>query len=281
MYSYFEDPDFVKKQNELKAMNEKLSGINKDFSEKNKPKSVNFGLDDFSTNYESKAPTLGRSKDYMNPLTTNNDESMAKGLDYMGLSNDSKGAPVGSVQSSNTGSFVSNNAGAIGGILGGIGDTISASAKNEYANEKYVDEKELKDEAREKSVGQIKDGVASAIGPFGTLFRGIEKVGNGIGDSIGGEGGAIVNSIFSPDEAIMANMSDKDVSTGDKILGTLVPIYAGISANRAKAKRKKEFMLKQFEVEGIKREQEQRMKYGKESIEKLTALRKAQLGYMI
>ena len=280
-YSYFEGPDFLKKQNELKLLSKKIGETENMFKEKNKfDDPYDFNLDYFGEKKEFQKLGIGKDPNYMNPLTANNDTDIKKGIDYMNL-----GSSSDKVSDTNKGTTENESGGmgigAIGNILGGVGDVIKTQTKNPYNNSNYVDEQALKDESREQGVGKVKDGVASAVGPFGQLFRGIEKMGNGIGDSIGGEAGAGVSALFSPDEAIMANNSDPDVKGSDKVLGMLVPVYAGVSAERAKNKRKKEWEKKQFEIEQAKREQEQRMKDGKDSLEKLTALRKAQLGYMI
>lgn len=88
-----------------------------------------------------------------------------------------------------------------------------------------------------------KDAVASYIGPMGLLFRGIEKLGNGVGDAIGGSSGDYVSSAFSPDEAVMRNNADPDVSTGDKILGTILPFHAAKTSRKASDKRQKAYSL--------------------------------------
>lgn len=286
MNTYFDDPEFVKKQNELKAMDDRLKGLSSSLKKTNSEfgSSDDFKMDDFKNNYESKFQPLGKSKDYKNPLTASNDKDLSGGLDYMGLSRASSAPTTGGGNNALKAAGGGSSGGAMGTIgaaLGGIGDGIKANVKNPYINEGYVDEKAQKDESREQSIGAVKDTVSTAFGPWGMLFRGIEKVGNSAGEAVGGEAGAAVTASFSPDEAIMANNSDPDVKTGDKIMGMLIPQYAGVSAERAKAKRKKEFMIKQFKMEGIKREQEQRMEDGKDSLEKLTNLRRAQLGYMI
>jgi hypothetical protein len=85
-------------------------------------------------------------------------------------------------------------------------------------------------------IDKTKDSVAGALGPFGQLFRGIQKGGQGLGNAIGGDVGAGVSDLFSPEESTMALFKDKDASTIAKIGGT-VPILGGILAKNAKDKK--------------------------------------------
>ena len=63
--------------------------------------------------------------------------------------------------------------------------------------------------------------------------------------------------------------------------GLIYGIADGISDIGKRGKIKKENYLDSMKQDKVKREQEQRMKDGEDSLEKLTAIRKAQLGYMI
>lgn len=176
---------------------------------------------------------------------------------------------------------ISSNYGAMAGqAFGAIASSLPA--KNEFANERYSDAAAEKDMAREKAVGNVKDTVSSALGPWGMLFRGIEKGGNAIGKSIGGSTGAMVSSAFSPDEAIMSNNSDPDVKTGDKILGMILPFHASKTSYKAKKRRKEEFMRQKQKYElGLtvaQREEEQRMAEGLEQIEREKNLVMSQMG---
>ena len=183
--------------------------------------------------------------------------------------------------SSRNGNFVNNYGGMIGSAAGGLSTMFKKS--DEFNSKQYRDEYAEKDENREKSVGSVKDTVASAVGPFGQMFRGIEKLGNSAGDSVGGAGGAMISSLFSPDETVMSMNSDPDVKTSDKIIGSILPLYGAVVNYNAKAKRKRTSMLDaiQNDPDATRREQEQRMKDGEQSLARLTELRKAQLNYIV
>jgi hypothetical protein len=92
------------------------------------------------------------------------------------------------------------------------------------------------DPATNAAVDATKDTIAKATGPFGQAFRGIQKAGQGIGNTIGGEGGAAVSGIFSPEESTIANFKDKDLNVGEKLLGT-VPGLGAVIAKRSAAKK--------------------------------------------
>lgn len=184
------------------------------------------------------------------------------------------------VTANSGGGFMSNYGGMIGQGLSAVGNAIPK--KNEFNNENYQDKTQVEEDTREQSVGAVKDTVSSVFGPWGMLFRGIEKAGNAVGDGIGGKGGAVVSSIFSPDEAIMANNSDPDVKTGDKILGSILPMYGAISSYKAKKKRKDALMLRQqkeaLNMTVADREAEQRMQEGLEQIAAEKKVLQSQLG---
>jgi len=191
----------------------------------------------------------------------------------------SEGTGPGMSGAASGGGFMNSYGGAIAGGISALGSAIPQK-ESEFNNAQYRDETQVKQDAREKSVGATKDTVASVVGPWGQMFRAIEKTGNAAGDSIGGEEGAAVSALFSPDEAIMANNSDPDVKTGDKALGMIFPTYAAISSTRAKENRKRQAEEKQRKADVVRREQEWRMGEGQKSLERLTLERKAQLNYM-
>lgn len=83
-----------------------------------------------------------------------------------------------------------------------------------------------------QAIDGTKDTIAKATGPFGQLFRGIQKAGQGIGNTVGGDAGAGIADAFSPEESTIANFKDKDLSAGEKIAGT-VPILGGIIARKS------------------------------------------------
>lgn len=171
---------------------------------------------------------------------------------------------------------------AIGGAANAIGSAIPRD--NEFNNRNYRDKVQVEEEAREQAVGQTKDQVASAFGPIGEMWRGIEKGGNAIGEGIGGDTGNYVSAAFSPDEAIMAANSDPDISTGDKALGMLLPFHAAKMSRKAKEARKREYEQRMRIQENInqkvKREADQRMQDGLDQIADMKVLKQQQLGML-
>jgi hypothetical protein len=133
--------------------------------------------------------------------------------------------------SSNSGAYMT----AAGQALGSIGSGLSANKQPMFSTKQDDKNNQLED-----TVGKTKDGVASAVGPWGTLFRGVEKAGQGIGDSVGGQTGDGIKTFFSPDETVMKMNSDSSISTGDKILGSLFTPYANLVTNRRKEQRQAE-----------------------------------------
>jgi len=161
-----------------------------------------------------------------NGIDDNSVEGLQKGAD-------TSGSVTGGAMGNVNGGLLTSAMGTIGSAIGGIGDGLSAMGKKDP----YYDPVEGQWDATEDAVGSTKDAVASAIGPWGALFRGVEKLGNGAGDAIGGAGGNYVKYAFSPDEAIMKNNMDPDVSTGDKLLGTVLPFHAAKTSRKAAQKR--------------------------------------------
>lgn len=276
----FENDEFKKRQDELQKMKFEMDGLQKSFGEM---PGMKLGTYDVTGRDNPNPNTTLGTYDLTGNKNKNSDTTLGV-TDFSSafkIGGDSPSIAGGNSDGDSGGGMGGNAYSAIGAIAGSIGDGLKSSAKNEFMNNNYVDEQEVKEESREKTVGSVKDGVASAVGPFGQLFRGIEKMGGGIGDSIGGESGAVVSSIFSPDEAIMANNSDPDVSGTDKVIGTILPMYAAVSSERAKRRRKRKFEKQQFKAEQAVLEQEYRMEEGKDSLESLSRLRKAQMNYLI
>lgn len=118
--------------------------------------------------------------------------------------------------------------------------------KNEQAG--YFDNKLAKDQMIEQGFSKLQDGVASAFGPVGLAVRGGQKFGKSIGDAIGGESGQAVSSVFDPISSAGSNLTNKDLSIGEKALG-IIPGFSGAIAGRAGEKR-----LAQFEKEKRQRE---------------------------
>ncbi len=131
--------------------------------------------------------------------------------------------------------------GAGAGALGNMSSEQSSVNEDNSLNPIYSDTPNKKWEDNSKKIGGIKDSVASYIGPIGQAFRGIEKAGNALGDSIGGDTGNFVSSAFSPDEAIMRNNQDPDSNFGDKALGMLLPFHASKISKRNEDNRRREF----------------------------------------
>lgn len=132
---------------------------------------------------------------------------------------------------SNTGTYMAM----AGQALGSIGSGLSANKKPMFSTKQDDKNAQLED-----TVGKTKDSVAAAIGPWGQLFRGVEKAGQGVGDSVGGQLGDGIKTFMSPDETVMKMNSDSSISTGDKILGSLFTPYANLVTNRRKEQRQSE-----------------------------------------
>lgn len=135
--------------------------------------------------------------------------------------------------------------GQLGGMIGNIGSAIGAEGsygKQQKINEQkgFYDAKLKKDQEGEEMLGTTKDTVASAFGPIGQFWRGIQKAGKGIGDKIGGEAGSAVSGIFSPEEATFSNFTNDDMNVGEKLLGT-VPGLGAVMAHRSAKKRLEKF----------------------------------------
>lgn len=120
-----------------------------------------------------------------------------------------------------------NNGIAIGSAIG------SGFANNNKEQMELLDEDE---QARQNQWESTKDGVASAI-PIAGLFRGVEKMGKGLGQSIGGdEGGDFATGFLDP----ISNVSRKDTSVGEKALSVLDPVVSGfITAKKNKKRRER------------------------------------------
>jgi len=148
-----------------------------------------------------------------------------------------------------------SNMAAYGQMAGQLGDMIGQggsygkSMQTAYGAG-FNDTKLQKDKKDEEMLGKTKDTISSALGPFGALFRGIQKAGKGLGDSIGGEGGAAVSGAFSPEEATMSNMTNKDMNVGQKLLGT-VPGLGAVMAKNAADKRLREYTDTKARVENF------------------------------
>jgi hypothetical protein len=129
--------------------------------------------------------------------------------------------------------------GNLGSMFSGIGNSLNAYSQQRDASklpEGYVDKKGQQDQMNNQLIDSTKDTVSKAFGPIGGLFRGIQKTGQGIGNTIGGDAGAAVSGIFSPEEGMMSAMTDKDLSIGQKALAT-IPGVGGVIAKKQADKR--------------------------------------------
>lgn len=147
--------------------------------------------------------------------------------------------------SGNTGGGSGMNYGQLGNMIGGLGTAIAPGGvygKQQVENEQagFYDKKLASDQRDAEMVDKTKDTVASAIGPMGQLFRGIQKAGQGVGNAIGGESGAAVSGAFSPEEATISNFKNDDLNVGEKLLGT-VPGVGAVLAHRSAQKRAEKF----------------------------------------
>lgn len=169
----------------------------------------------------------------------NQDGRIQSGMQDLGQPMFKYGGKMNKYQGGGFMNFMSNNSEMIGGVgtaVGGIsgGSYAKQMKKNEEAG--FVDNKLAKDQANEQMIEGTLDSVSSAFGPFGQAFRGIQKMGKGIGDSIGGDAGAAISGIFSPEAATMSNLTNPDLNFGQKMLGT-IPGVGGVIASRAAKKR--------------------------------------------
>jgi len=133
------------------------------------------------------------------------------------------------------------------------------------------------------TVDSIKDTVASATGPYGQMFRGIQKAGQGIGNAVGGDTGAVIADIFSPEESTIAVFKDEDASFGQKLLGTVPGVGALVARNLAAKRKQKEDIEKNLKLNAFekkKREEDYMMDKGLASMGALKALREKQLGIL-
>lgn len=117
------------------------------------------------------------------------------------------------------------------GVLGALGNTAGRIMSNRSGSSTIAG-----DSNDNAIVDGVKDTVATVGGPIFQLFRGIQKFGQGAGNMVGGEVGAGISDVFSPEESTIANFKDSDLSFGEKLLGT-VPILGGVLAHRQQKKR--------------------------------------------
>ena len=142
----------------------------------------------------------------------------------------------GTVSNNKFFNFLKNN-----NNIGSVGDFLSTSniydkQINKANSAGFEDNKAFKDNLNSRLLNSTMDGVASAFGPVGTAARGLQKVGKGIGDSIGGDGGAIISGIFSPQEGALSALTDKKANIGEKAL-SMIPGVGNLLSNKRANKR--------------------------------------------
>lgn len=86
--------------------------------------------------------------------------------------------------------------------------------------------------------GSTSQNLVSSAGPWGAIIGAGSKMGTGIGEEVGGDAGGAIKGMFDP-AAVTFN---KDLSAGQRVIGSALPMLGGIWA--AKAKRKAEAELK-------------------------------------
>jgi len=114
-----------------------------------------------------------------------------------------------------------------GPAMGATGDSMVANSENNVI---------AGDAADNQTIGQVKDTVASMTGPWGQAMRGVQKMGQGIGNMVGGDTGAFIGDVFSPEESTIANFKDNDLKWEKKALGT-IPGVGGIIAKKSADKK--------------------------------------------
>lgn len=129
-----------------------------------------------------------------------------------------------------------------GNILSNIIGPGGTFGKRQVSNEQmgFYDSKLQKDQGIEQGLSQAQDIAATMAGPIGLAVRGGQKVGKAIGDAIGGEGGQAVSSVFDPTTSAISNLSNEDLSIGEKALG-VIPGFSGAISGRAARRRADKF----------------------------------------
>lgn len=93
--------------------------------------------------------------------------------------------------------------------------------------DRYNYNPELK--AQYQQMEGVKDGIAGAFGPYGQIFRGIEKGGKGLGTAIGGEtGGDIASGILDPFSGQMETFKNKESTGWEKAAVVAAPFLSGV-----------------------------------------------------
>lgn len=139
------------------------------------------------------------------------------GVDQLNLNQMFAGGAVPPVEggmSAGTGSAISAGGNMIGGLL-----------KQENPEDSVI----AGDPEQNAKMDQLQSTVAMAFGPMGMAVDGASKLVEGVGDRIGGDGGAYIAGLASPHKAIVANFQNKDANTLQKV-GSLIPGVGGVIA---------------------------------------------------
>lgn len=170
--------------------------------------------------------------------------------------------------------------GSVPGALSGISSMGNAMYAASGFNDRYSYDPEL-----QKTQGQVdalQDGVASAFGPWGEAFRGIQKAGSSIGNMFSEEAGDITGGIFDPTKGMLEVFKNEDATSFEKFGSALMPFASGLLAGRARKRTKNRLEFEANEKETLfekkKLDQEYQIAEGLESMESLKALRKKQIG---
>lgn len=182
------------------------------------------------------------------------------------------------VKTSNVGTYAQ-----IANVAGSVMQSVGRANQAKNTPEGYYDSRENTADAINQGVDMAKDTVASFLGPFGMLFRGIQKLGEGAGNAIGGEVGGHISGVFSPESGTIYGLTNKDYSFGEKLLSTIPGLGGAMMARDKQKKRMKYESDKYFENINkleTEREKEQRLMSDRNEINRLKTLRAAQLGYI-
>lgn len=171
----------------------------------------------------------------------------------------------------------------IANVAGSVMQAVGQSNQAKNTPEGYNDSRENTAGAINQGVDMAKDTVASFLGPFGMLFRGIQKLGEGAGNAIGGEVGGHVAGVFSPEMGTIYGFTNKDYSIGERLLSTVPGLGGAMMARDKQKKRMKYESDKYFEnIEYLEteRERKQRLDMQTREIERRKTLNNLQLGYL-
>lgn len=228
---------------------------------------------------------MGYSQNQRKPINKLDTNLKPAGPEPLDLKLDAWNDKAKTIETKNSG-LSSSTASTIGSIASGLGTALSTSAQskeNRLNPEGYVDNHADKAAMGNKTVDGVKDTVATVGGPMFQFFRGIQQLGEGIGDTIGGEAGGAVSGIFSPEEGTIYGLTNKDFSFGEKLLST-VPGLGGAMMQRDKKRKREEFIRRKNISERNKtiaeRERDNRMRDAQDMIDFQKGIYEGQLGIL-